>query len=142
MTKVWVSYSFVQIFQVVVSFPSASPIFLFFLFCPVPARSSTFLATTRRITQFSNNRPAKSTDKVVYVDGAFDLFHAGHISFLKKVFVSFFLFFCPWMDITLLGGFRWCWVCSLKTQTRAFLDKCRPRLLVISFTWVSIGTTR
>ena len=45
---------------------------------------SNFLPTTWRIAQFSNNRTPKPTDVVVYIDGAFDLFHVGHIETLKR----------------------------------------------------------
>ena len=46
---------------------------------------SQFLPTTQKILQFSNSRVAKSTDRVVYVAGAFDLFHIGHLDFLERV---------------------------------------------------------
>ncbi|KAJ2160864.1 choline phosphate cytidylyltransferase [Coemansia sp. RSA 552] len=43
-----------------------------------------YLSTTRKIVQFSSGREARPTDRVVYVDGAFDLFHTGHIEFLRR----------------------------------------------------------
>jgi ethanolamine-phosphate cytidylyltransferase len=46
--------------------------------------TSNFLATTRRIMHFSNNREPKSTDRVVYISGSFDLLHNGHIETLKR----------------------------------------------------------
>eukprot|EP00180_Rhodochaete_pulchella_P002797 Plantae.Rhodophyta-Rhodochaete_pulchella.ctg437.p1 GENE.Plantae.Rhodophyta-Rhodochaete_pulchella.ctg437~~Plantae.Rhodophyta-Rhodochaete_pulchella.ctg437.p1 ORF type:complete len:350 (+),score=57.71 Plantae.Rhodophyta-Rhodochaete_pulchella.ctg437:142-1050(+) len=49
------------------------------------SRSSVFLPTTRRLVQFaSGSRAPKPTDRVVYVDGAFDMFHYGHIETLRK----------------------------------------------------------
>ncbi|KAJ3070489.1 Ethanolamine-phosphate cytidylyltransferase [Podochytrium sp. JEL0797] len=44
---------------------------------------SQFLTTSTRISQFSNGKEPSTTDRVVYVHGAFDLFHVGHVSFLK-----------------------------------------------------------
>jgi ethanolamine-phosphate cytidylyltransferase len=45
---------------------------------------SQFLPTTSKILQFSNRTEPKKTDKIVYVAGAFDLFHIGHLDFLEK----------------------------------------------------------
>jgi ethanolamine-phosphate cytidylyltransferase len=45
---------------------------------------SSFLPTTWRISQFANHRVPKSTDKVVYIAGSFDLFHLGHIEKLEE----------------------------------------------------------
>ncbi|KAI9224291.1 hypothetical protein BC828DRAFT_373793 [Blastocladiella britannica] len=45
---------------------------------------SHFLPTSRRIVQFSEGREPKTGDKIVYVDGDWDLFHVGHIEFLRK----------------------------------------------------------
>ena len=43
---------------------------------------SQFLPTTWRLRQFSNGRVAQPGASVVYVDGAFDLLHAGHVDSL------------------------------------------------------------
>jgi ethanolamine-phosphate cytidylyltransferase len=45
---------------------------------------SSFLASTRKIVQFASRRAIKPGYKVVYTAGAFDLMHAGHVSFLKE----------------------------------------------------------
>lgn len=46
--------------------------------------SSQFLATTNRLIQFSDGKSPAPGDKIVYVAGAFDLFHIGHLDFLEK----------------------------------------------------------
>ncbi len=33
---------------------------------------------------FSNHKEPKTTDKVVYIDGDFDLLHNGHVETLRK----------------------------------------------------------
>ncbi|MBA0728684.1 hypothetical protein Golax_001564, partial [Gossypium laxum] len=40
---------------------------------------SQFLPTSRRIVQFSNGKGPGPNARIVYIDGAFDLFHAGHV---------------------------------------------------------------
>ncbi|XP_044737621.1 ethanolamine-phosphate cytidylyltransferase [Chrysoperla carnea] len=46
--------------------------------------SSQFLPTSRKIVQFSDGKSPRPNDRIVYVDGAFDLFHVGHLDFLEK----------------------------------------------------------
>lgn len=46
--------------------------------------SCQFLQTTQKIRQFSDGKSAEPGDKIVYVAGAFDLFHIGHLDFLEK----------------------------------------------------------
>jgi ethanolamine-phosphate cytidylyltransferase len=45
---------------------------------------SSFLSTGWRLHEFCNNVSPKDTDKIVYIDGAFDILHIGHIETLKK----------------------------------------------------------
>ncbi|KAF2611771.1 hypothetical protein F2Q70_00008586 [Brassica cretica] len=42
-------------------------------------RVSHFLPTSRRIVQFSNGKGPGPGARIIYIDGAFDLFHAGHV---------------------------------------------------------------
>ncbi|KAL1129397.1 hypothetical protein AAG570_013924 [Ranatra chinensis] len=44
---------------------------------------SQFLPTSRKIVQFSEGKEPRPGDKVVYVAGAFDLLHVGHLDFLE-----------------------------------------------------------
>ncbi|KAJ4763429.1 hypothetical protein LUZ62_073804 [Rhynchospora pubera] len=45
---------------------------------------SDFLPTSHRIMQFSNGKGPLPNSRVVYIDGAFDLFHAGHVEILRS----------------------------------------------------------
>lgn len=66
---------------------------------PLSVPNSHFLATTRRIMHFSNNREPKPTDKVVYIQGSFDLLHNGHIDTLKRAkAMGDFLYVGVWAD--------------------------------------------
>lgn len=45
-------------------------------------KASTFLATSRRLREFSSGRVASPSDRTVYIDGAFDMLHVGHVQAL------------------------------------------------------------
>jgi len=45
---------------------------------------SHFIPAAQKIEQFTSGKEAKASDKIVYIDGAFDLFHPGHIAFIRE----------------------------------------------------------
>ncbi|KAG2404460.1 Ethanolamine-phosphate cytidylyltransferase [Vigna angularis] len=70
-------------------------------------RISHFLPTSRRIVQFSNGRGPGPDSRIVYIDGAFDLFHAGHVEILRLARdLGDFLLVGIHTDQTMTGGGR------------------------------------
>lgn len=47
-------------------------------------RLSSFMPTSRRIVQFSEGKTPAPGARVIYIDGAFDVFHVGHVEALKR----------------------------------------------------------
>lgn len=44
---------------------------------------SRFMPTSHRLVQFSTGRSAPAGATIVYIDGAFDMFHTGHVDILR-----------------------------------------------------------
>jgi ethanolamine-phosphate cytidylyltransferase len=42
------------------------------------------MTTTKRISLFSTARKVDSHDRIVYIDGIFDIIHQGHLDILRK----------------------------------------------------------
>ena len=42
------------------------------------------MTTTKRINLFSTARKTDVNDKIVYIDGNFDIIHKGHLEILRK----------------------------------------------------------
>jgi ethanolamine-phosphate cytidylyltransferase len=45
---------------------------------------SNFLTTGWRLTEFCNNKAPGPNDKIIYIDGSFDILHIGHVETLRK----------------------------------------------------------
>ena len=53
-------------------------------FSPETLMKPRFLATSKRVLNFANEREPKPGDRVVYLDGSFDIFHTGHTELLRR----------------------------------------------------------
>jgi hypothetical protein len=59
---------------------------------------SRFLPTSRRLVQFSEGKFAPEGATIVYIDGAFDVFHVGHVAILEVRLSIYFRLQCILID--------------------------------------------
>ena len=51
---------------------------------PLRSQQSSFLVTSQLLRCFSGALPRRRAGRVVYVDGAWDMFHGGHVAILEQ----------------------------------------------------------
>ncbi|KAK8962203.1 hypothetical protein KSP40_PGU015222 [Platanthera guangdongensis] len=100
---------------------------------------SHFLPTSRRIMQFSNAKGPGPDARVVYIDGTFDLFHAGHVEIFRdaRQLGDFLLVGIHSDQIVRFGPSTYQWLCMeqfLKAVAamRKWIHILFPRLWVFS----------
>uniref|UniRef100_A0A672NTC2 ethanolamine-phosphate cytidylyltransferase n=1 Tax=Sinocyclocheilus grahami TaxID=75366 RepID=A0A672NTC2_SINGR len=92
---------------------------------------SQFLQTSQKIIQFASGKEPQPGDTIIYVAGAFDLFHIGHVDFLETVHKQAEK---PYVIV----GLHFDQVCFIKTNAlRDFTDL--SSLMVIYVSEVVIG---
>jgi cytidyltransferase-like protein len=98
---------------------------------------SQFLPTTQKILQFSNKEGPKATDKIVYVAGAFDLFHVGHLDFLEKAKALGTYLIVGLHTDPVVNRSAYCWIIDNQKQCTGsgagsvgFVCYCAPRIRI------------
>jgi len=99
---------------------------------------SQFLATSHRLSAFSNFRVPHKDDTVVYIDGSWDLFHPGHVAALKKAkSLGTFLYVGLYDDTTIRETQGKYWpIMSLQERTLNVLSCRYVDEVVIGCPWI------
>jgi len=102
---------------------------------------SQFLATSHRLSAFSNHRVPQADDVVIYIDGSWDLFHPGHIAALKKAkSLGTFLYVGLYDDTTIHEKQGKYWpMMSLQERTLNVLSCRYVDEVVIGCPWIVSG---